>query len=62
MRKDPFFQEIIKSLGQHLDPGQFEDCVNDLLIDVYPSLVPVPGGQDAGMDGAIGDGEESLFH
>ena len=28
----------------------------DLLRDVFPGLVPVPGGNDAGMDGAIADG------
>lgn len=61
MRKDPFFREIIERLGLELDPNLFEACANDLLIDAYPSLAPVPGGQDAGMDGAIGDGEGEPF-
>src|SRR5205823_5041817 len=44
-----------------LDPKVFEDCACDLLRDIYPSLVPVRGGHDAGMDGAIADGEGEAF-
>ena len=61
MRKDSFYREIIERLGWELDPDLFEACANDLLRDAYPSLTPVPGGQDAGMDGAIGDGEGEPF-
>jgi hypothetical protein len=55
--KDPFHQQILDALGRHLDPEVFEDCMADLLRDVFPGLVPVPGGNDAGMDGAIADGK-----
>lgn len=55
--KDPFHQQILEALGRHLDPQIFEACMADLLRDVFPGLVPVPGGNDAGMDGAIADGK-----
>jgi len=57
MNRDPFYQQIIDRLGNKLDPDVFEQCVADLLRDTYPGLIPVPGGLDAGMDGAIGDGK-----
>jgi hypothetical protein len=56
MNRDPFYQDIIKRLGGRLDPEAFERCAGDLLRAVYPTLVPIRGGQDAGMDGAIADG------
>jgi len=55
--KDPFHQEIIEALGRHLDSQVFEACMGDLLRDVFPGMVPVPGGDDAGMDAAIADGK-----
>ena len=55
--KDPFHQQILEALGRHLDPQVFEACMADLLLDVFPGLVPVPGGNDAGMDGAIAEGK-----
>lgn len=55
--KDPFHQQILEALGRHLDPEVFEACMADLLRDVFPGLVPVPGGNDAGMDSAIADGK-----
>ena len=33
----------------------------DLLRDAFPTLVPVRGGKDSGMDGAIADGEGEPF-
>ena len=54
--RDPFYQSILGALGRPLDPTEFEECVADLLRDDFPGLVPVPGGNDAGMDGAIPDG------
>ena len=33
----------------------FERCAVDLLREVYPGLVPIRGGDDGGMDGAIAD-------
>src|SRR5690606_41728631 len=60
MRHDPLYQRIIAALNGELDPRQFEDCAVDLLREVYRSLTPVRGGNDAGMDGAISD-EEGRF-
>lgn len=51
--KDPLYREIEKRLSERLDPVVFERCAVELLRPVYPGLVPVPGGSDAGMDGAI---------
>ena len=51
--KDPLYREIEKRLSERLDPVLFERCAVELLRPVYPGLVPVPGGDDAGMDGAI---------
>lgn len=56
MIRDPLYREIVKGLGGQLDPKLFERCVTDLLRDVFPTLVPISGGADAGMDGAIADG------
>ena len=53
MLRDPFYQEVTLRLGGRLDPELFERCVVALLRDVYKGLVPVRGGADAGMDGAI---------
>ena len=55
--KDPFHQQILDALGRHLDHQVFETCMADLLRDDLPGLVPVPGGNDAGMDGAVADGK-----
>lgn len=55
---DPFHQQILTALGrQEHDPQVFEACIADLLRDTFPGLVPVPGGDDAGMDGAVADGK-----
>lgn len=51
--RDWFANAIVARLNGHLDPNVFEACACDLLRDAYPSLVPLPGGRDAGMDGAI---------
>ena len=60
MNRDPFYQEIIVSLGRQLDPTLFERCATDLLRKIYPTLVPIRGGDDAGMDGAIAELDESV--
>ncbi len=56
--RDPFYRQIIAGLeAKDFDPQVFERCVCDLLRDdPFPSLAPIPGGNDAGMDGAIADG------
>jgi hypothetical protein len=58
---DPLHQQILDRLGGELDGQVFEDCACDLLSDAFPSLVPVRGGSDGGMDGAIADGKGEAF-
>ncbi len=55
MLKDPLYRAIEAGLQEPLDPELFERCAADLLRSSYPGLVPVRGGGDAGMDGAIGE-------
>jgi len=57
MIRDPFYRDIITRLDGKLDPDLFEQCAGDILRKIYPTLVPVQGGKDTGMDGAIGDTE-----
>src|SRR4051812_1594648 len=57
MSKDPFYEQILAGLNGALDPQEFEDCMADILRELFPTLVPVHGGTDSGMDGAIADGE-----
>ena len=61
MAHDPFHEEILKALHKRLDPHVFEKCVADLLRVDWPTLVPVVGGWDFGMDGAIADGTNDRF-
>ncbi|WP_420461826.1 hypothetical protein [Candidatus Palauibacter sp.] len=53
--RDPLYRQIEQRLGERLDPHLFERCAVELLREVYPGLVPVTGGDDGGMDGAIPD-------
>lgn len=53
MNRDPHYQRIEDGLKRLSDGNLFERCVADLLRDEHPTLVPVPGGTDAGMDGAL---------
>ncbi len=61
MIRDPFYQDIIQGLNGRLDPKLFEQCAADLLRKNHPGLVPISGGSDAGMDGAISDAEGVAF-
>ena len=61
MPRDRFYGQIIQGLQGTLDSGLFEQCASDLLRSIYPSLVPIRGGGDAGMDGALADGEGEPF-
>lgn len=61
MIRDPFYRAIVARLNDRdnrIDPETFERCAADLLRSIYPGLVPVRGGSDAGMDGAVADGNE----
>ena len=61
MIRDPFYLDVIKRLEGQLDPELFEQCAADLLRKIYPTLVPIRGGSDTGMDGAIGDEEGEAY-
>lgn len=61
MIRDPLYRAIVERLKDRLDPDLFERCVADLLRDEWPTLVPVRGGTDAGMDAAIAEGEGPAF-
>ena len=61
MERDPFYLQIVERLNNVLDEDLFQTCVGDLLGSVYPGLVPYKGGDDAGMDGAVPDGEGEPF-
>jgi len=52
---DQFYDAIKEALKKRLDPDLFELCVCDLLQKDFPGIVPIQGGKDAGMDGAIPD-------
>jgi hypothetical protein len=51
MIRDPFYRHIIARLDGDLDTDAFEQCSQDLLRTIYPTLVPIRGGNDSGMDG-----------
>jgi hypothetical protein len=61
MIRDPLYREIVEHLDGMLDPELFERCAADLLRYDFPTLVPIRGGSDAGMDGAIADGKGPAF-
>ena len=48
---DTVDRAIRDAIARPLDGETFERCAVDLLREVYPSLRPVEGGNDAGMDG-----------
>jgi hypothetical protein len=52
---DPLYEKIIERLGRVSDGDKFEACVADLLRAEWPTLIPIPGGDDTGMDGAWSD-------
>lgn len=58
MKHDPFYGKIIERLNGRLDPDTFEACVIDLLRTQDGLFaVPILGGSDSGMDGAVADFE-----
>lgn len=61
MKHDPFFNQILSRLNGKLDPDTFEACAVELIrLDGF-AVVPILGGADAGMDGAIADGQGEPF-
>lgn len=48
---DAVYEAIARAIEQPLDGDLFERCAVDLLREYYPTLRPVEGGNDAGMDG-----------
>ena len=54
MIRDPLYLKILERLDGNLDPQLFEHCATDLLRSEWPTLVPVPGGSDFGVDGTVG--------
>jgi hypothetical protein len=61
LKRDPFYQQIIDRLKKPLDRDSFEECCADILRVDFPTLVPIRGGSDAGMDGAIANGKALPF-
>ena len=60
--KDPYYRKILEGLRGPLDPNAFEECAVALLQkEAYRKLVPIHGGHDDGMDGAIADGEGEAY-
>lgn len=55
---DPHYQDILEGLERDLDTDLFEACMVDIL-DI--PVVPIEGGSDGGMDGAVFDGEDEPF-
>ena len=51
--RDPLYTAIEEGLSKPLDHDTFELCAASLLRSLYPTLVPVRGGHDAGMDGYV---------
>lgn len=48
---DTLYRAIGDAIARPLDGAAFERCAVDLLRENYPSLRPIEGGRDAGMDG-----------
>lgn len=55
MNRDPLRERILRQLENVSDDQLFEACVCDLLRPEWTTLIPVPGGDDAGVDGAWAD-------
>lgn len=55
MIRDPFYSQVIERLNGELHDETFERCSQVLLRTIYPTLVPIRGGSDGGMDGVTAD-------
>jgi hypothetical protein len=49
--RDLFYKQIFEGLAGRLDGDLFEACASALLRKDFPTLVPIRGGTDSGMDG-----------
>lgn len=54
MIRDPLYRAILQRLEDSLDDKVFELFAVNVVRQEFPSAVPVVGGSDAGLDGAIG--------
>ena len=54
MNRDPLHWKIVEGLNRALDGNAFQSCAAALIRKAHPNLAPMPGGNDAGMDGAFG--------
>jgi hypothetical protein len=61
MPGDQMFQQILEGLQKELNPNVFELCAADLIREDFKTAVPVVGGNDGGMDGAIADFDGEPF-
>lgn len=59
MFRDPLYPQIRRRLRELKDGNTFEQCANDLLSRIYPSLAPREGGDDAGLEGLIANKDKS---
>lgn len=57
MNRDPLYHKIVKALEGPLDGNLFQSCAVAIIGKAHPNLAPMPGGNDAGMDGAFGTPE-----
>jgi hypothetical protein len=59
---DPLYSAIVNAIEKPLDGYMFERCAVELLRDdYYPTLRPVEGGNDAGLDGVGELPDETRF-
>jgi len=54
MNTDPLYLKIEEALKRPLEGNRFQACAVAILGKAHPNLAPMPGGDDAGMDGAFG--------
>ncbi len=62
MSRDPFYNLVIDRLENGIIDGTaFEACAADILRDEHQTLVPISGGTDSGLDGAVADAMGPAF-
>jgi hypothetical protein len=61
MKHDPFYNQIVSGLKGSLDEANFEACAVELIRADGFAIVPVKGGADGGMDGAVADGDSEAY-